>query len=363
MNFKLKYWILVVLVVFNLRLAAQETKIPVLVVANKSGDNISIIDYSNGNTLAILPTGIEPHEVEVSDNGRWAVVSNYGKRDKPGNTLSVYDLHSRSLYKTIDLGKHSSPHGMQWVKGTNSLFVTAEGSNHLLLVDIQNEAITLEMPTGEEVSHMVAVSPDLSKAFVPSIRTGNVAVFDLSTGSLLKHIYSGKGAEGIAVSPDGKEVWVTNRADNTITVFDSDRLEMIASIACADFPIRAKFTPDGRYFAVSNARSGDIAIFDANEKTLKTTVKLMPPPPSENDGNRYFAEFLETSVPIGIVIPDHQTLVVANTRSDVVTLINLESFQIQTHFVAGKEPDGVGFGYTIVRADENIGITPDRNNK
>lgn len=353
MNFKLKYWLLVVLVVFNLSLAAQENKIPVLVVANKSGDNISIIDYINGNTLAVLPTGTEPHEVEISDNGRWAVVSNYGKRDKPGNTLSVFDLYSRSYYKTIDLGRHSRPHGMHWVRGTSSLLVTAEGSNHLLLVDIQNEAITLELPTAEEVSHMVAITPDHTKAFVPSIRTGNVAVFDLADGSLLKHIYSGKGAEGIAVSPDGREVWVTNRADNTITVFDAETLETIGSIACADFPIRAKFTPDGRYFVVSNARSGDIAIFDSKDKILKATVKLMPPPPSESDENRYFADFQETSVPIGIVIPDNQTVVVANTRSDVVTLISLDSFGIITHYKAGKEPDGIGFGFTQATEQEN----------
>jgi len=34
---------------------------------------------------------------------------------------------------------------------------------------------------------------------------------------------------------------------------------------------------------------------------------------------------------------------VANTRSDAVTVISLETFEIMGHFAAGKEPDGISF--------------------
>src|SRR6056297_3402163 len=75
-----------------------------IIVANKSGDNVSFIEPESGNTIKILPTGYAPHEVEVSDDGNIAVVSNYGDRKNPGNSLSVYDLKTQSLEKTIDLG-------------------------------------------------------------------------------------------------------------------------------------------------------------------------------------------------------------------------------------------------------------------
>lgn len=315
----------------------------VLIVSNKSGNDVNFIDRVSGEVLAVLPTGIEPHEVEVSDDGTIAVVCNYGNREEPGNSLSVYDVASLSLITTIDLGRHTRPHGMQWINGTRHILVTAEGSQSLLVVDIESRKILMEIQTQEDVSHMVAATPDFKKAFVPSIRTGNLAVLNLETCKLTDHIYSGEGAEGIDVSPDGKEVWVTNRGENTITVFDAESLKKLATIPCADFPIRAKFTPDGSRFVVSNARSGDMAVFDVSSRQLIAKIKMRPPPPSATDQTRYFAEFEGTSIPIGLVVPDNKTVYVANTRSDVVTRIDLEKLEITGHFAAGKEPDGIGF--------------------
>jgi YVTN family beta-propeller protein len=315
----------------------------IIVVASKSGNDVYLIDRASGETLAIMPTGLEPHEVEVSDNGLIAVVCNYGDRENPGNTLDVYDLKAMELQKTIDLGQHTRPHGMQWITGTDNMLVTTEGSRHLLVVNVASGEIVKEMYTGEDVSHMVAATPDFKRAFVPSIRTGNVAVFDLETGNLITHIYSGRGAEGIDVSPNGKEVWVTNRADNTITIFDTQSLDVITQVPCSDFPIRAKFTPDGSRFLVSNARSGTIAVFDAAKKELIADIKLTPPLPDDTDAERYFAEFEGTSIPIGLIVPDNKTAYVANTRSDAVSIIDLEKLEITGHFPAGREPDGINY--------------------
>jgi YVTN family beta-propeller protein len=314
----------------------------IIIVANKSGNDVHFIDRGTEDTLAVLSTGLEPHEVEVSDDGKIAIVCNYGDRENPGNTLSVYDVEKLELIKTINLGMHTRPHGMKWMKGTSKMLVTTEGSKHLLIVDIEKGEIVEELFTDQEVSHMVGVTPDLKKAFVPSIRTGNVTVFDLETKELIAQIYSGAGAEGIDVSPDGKELWVTNRGENTIAIFDTETLELIDKIPSADFPIRAKFSPDGKLFLVSNARSGTIAVIDVKERTLIKDIKLITP--SQHSGDeRYFSDFEDTSIPIGLVVPDNKTAYVASTRADVVAVICLETFEITGFLNAGKEPDGISF--------------------
>lgn len=314
-----------------------------LVVANKSGDDISLIDRATGKTIKMLPAGLQPHEAEVSPDGKFAVVSNYGERGNPGNTLTVYNIVKGEVVKTIDLGDNTRPHGMDWLNGTSKILVTTEGSNSLLLIDIESGEIENRMNTQQEVSHMVAATPDAKFAFVPSIRTGNVTVFNLETGELMKQLYSGEGAEGVDVSPDGEELWVTNRAENTIAVFSIERMELIKKIECGDFPIRGKFSPNGEYFVVSNARSGDVAVFNAREKKLIKKIKLTPPVPEDEDPERFFSEFEGTSVPIGLVIPDNNYVYVANTRSDVVTVIDLNRMEITSHFEAGKEPDGINY--------------------
>ncbi len=314
-----------------------------LIVASKSGDDVYFIDRQSGEVMLILPSGREPHEVEVSDNGRIAVVSNYGDREQAGNTLSVYDVPEGRLIGVIDLGEHTRPHGMQWITGTDRLLVTAEGSRSLLVVDATRLEVVNAFYTEQDVSHMVAATPDFRLAFVPSIRTGNVTVFDLENGDLIAQVYSGRGAEGIDVHPDGHEVWVTNRADNTITIIDTQSLEVLDVLDCEDFPIRAKFTPDGRYFLVSNARSGDIAVFDTGDRKQLASIRLTPPVPEGADETRYFAEFEGTSIPIGLVVPDNSRAYVANTRSDAVSIIDLESMRIVGHFDAGREPDGISY--------------------
>ena len=314
-----------------------------IIVANKSGDDIHFIDRESGETLLVLPTGREPHEVEVSGDGRIAVVTNYGDREATGNTLSVYDVLDGTLVRTIDLGEHTRPHGLWWMGDTDRVLVTTEGNRTLLVVDAVRGEVVRALNTEQDISHMVAATPDLTRAFVPSIRTGNVTVFDLDSGELLAQVYSGAGAEGIDVHPEGHEVWVTNRADNTIAIIDTESLEVLDTIVSEDFPIRGKFTPDGRYFLVSNARSGDIGVFDTADRELVASITLTPPVPEGVDETRYFSEFEDSSIPIGLVAPDNNTAYVANTRSDAVSIIDLKTMTIAGHYASGREPDGINF--------------------
>ncbi|MDX9847879.1 MAG: YncE family protein [Tenuifilaceae bacterium] len=316
----------------------------VLIVSHKTDNTVYFINRETGYTLKVLETGLEPHEVEVSDDGTIAVVCNYGNREVAGNTLSVYDIKAAALLRTIDLGEHTRPHGMQWIAGTQKMLVTAESTNNLLVVDVAKGQVERAIGTEQPVSHMVAANIDFTVAFVPSIRTGYVTVIDLVGDSIIAQVYSGKGAEGAAVSPNGKELWVTNRADNTITVFDTKTFTSIQTLDCGDFPIRIKFTPNGSKVLVSNAQSADVAVFDAFQKTLLAKVKLTVPLPEEVDDERFFAkEFKESSIPIGLVVPHNSSAYVANTNADLISEINLETYEIVRHFPTGKQPDGIGF--------------------
>jgi YVTN family beta-propeller protein len=322
----------------------------VIIVAHKTDNTIHIIERKSGKTLHILETGIEPHEVEVSDDGRLAVVCNYGNRETAMNTLTVFNIENASAVRTINLGEHTRPHGMQWIAGTSKMLVTAESTNNLLVVDIETGEVVRVIGTDQPVSHMVAATPDSRVAFVPSIRTGNVTIIDLESDTIIAQVYSGKGAEGAAVSPCGKELWVTNRSDNTLTIFDTKTYEVLDSLECGDFPIRIKFTPDGSKVLISNAQSADVAIFDALNKKLLAKVVLAVPLPEETDEERFFAkEFKGSSIPIGLVVPHNNTAYVANTNADLVSEIDLVDFKITRHFTTGKQPDGVNFSKIVPR--------------
>jgi len=321
-----------------------ENQNDMILVANKTDNTLHFIDVETSETLHILETGLEPHEVEITSDGKFAVVTNYGTNENPGNSLSVYDLTEFRVLKTIDLGEHTRPHGIQAFGESHKMLVTTEGSKSLLLVDLESGSIEMAVNTTITVSHMVAATSDFKRAFVPSISTGKVTVIDLENEKVIEQLYSGMGAEGIDITPNGKEVWVSNRDDNTVAVFDIETLELLHTLDCEDFPIRLKFTPDGSKALVSNARTGDVAVFDANKKTLLATIKMDVPLPDEVDDERYFSrQFEGSSIPIGIVVPNNQKAYVANTNADLVSEIDLDTYTITRHFPTGKQPDGINY--------------------
>ena len=70
-------------------LAAPIARADVLLVGNKSAHTLWAIDLASGEMRAEFDTGAGPHEVEVSSDQRYAVVSNYGEREAAGNSLTV----------------------------------------------------------------------------------------------------------------------------------------------------------------------------------------------------------------------------------------------------------------------------------
>src|SRR5690349_16103477 len=101
-----------------------------LVVANQQGASATVLDAATMKTVATVPVGLGPHEVAVSHDGRWAVVTNYGDRTTQGNTLSVIDLTAATpmVARTIDLGEYHRPHGIAFVGIGDKLVVTSETS-------------------------------------------------------------------------------------------------------------------------------------------------------------------------------------------------------------------------------------------
>jgi YVTN family beta-propeller protein len=314
-----------------------------LLVANKTDNTVDLVTIATGESRATLPTREGPHEIAVSPDGRTAVVSNYGRREAPGSSLTVIDVASGTVTGTVELGEHTRPHGLAWLD-EDRLAVTTEGSAHLLVVDPHRGEIIMAVGTDQEISHMVAVTPDGRRAFVANIGSGTVTVIDLAEGRKLGDIATGEGAEGIAVTADGSEVWVTNRSADTLTVVDPATLEIVETIACESFPIRVAMTADGARALVSVARSGEVVALDARVRRETVRAKLDLSALPESTTRLFGDQFGDSPVPVGLVIaPDGRTAWVAATQADAVVVIDPENLAVKGLIKAGKEPDGMAY--------------------
>ncbi len=314
-----------------------------LVVANKSDATVDLVDLESGRSVATLPTGRGPHEVAVSPNGRAAAVSDYGDRQNPGASLTLIDVAGARVVATIRLGPHGRPHGLAWISD-RLLAVTTEGSAHLVVVDVPERRIHGAVETGQEVSHMVALTPEGRRAFVANIGSGSVTAIDLERGVKLADVATGDGAEGIAVTPDGREVWVGNRGADSLTVLDAASLEILATLPCPGFPIRVAITPDGARALVSAARSGEVVLFDVPARKEIRRGKLDFATVADAAQRLFGDRFGASPVPVGLVVsPDGATAWVAATQADVVAAIDVATLEVRALLQAGREPDGMAW--------------------
>lgn len=311
-----------------------------LIVLNESDANASLIDARERTSRGVFATGVGPHEVAVSPDGRLAVVADYGEQ-QPGSTLTVLDTTSGALVRKIDLGAPRRPHGIQF-EDARHVIVTAEASDAILRVDVLAGRVVDVLPTEQKVSHMVVLTPDRKRAFVANIASNSVSAIDLASGSILAQIATGNGSEAIDITPDGREVWVGNRAADTLSVIDARSLAVVATLPCAKFPIRLKITPGGKHALVSCAQSGDVAVFDVAKRTELRRIPMALDLVA-NTSDRLL-QFDGSPVPIGLLIrPDGQRAWVANTNADLVTELDLATWSISARIPTGKQPDGLGW--------------------
>lgn len=308
-----------------------------LLVGNKSGHTLWALDIASGERLASFETGRGPHEVEVSPDRRLAVVSNYGEREAPGNTLSVIDLEAGKVARVVDLGEDTRPHGMAFLPD-GRLAVTTEGSGRLLVVDPARGEVLQRIAVGEGVAHMVAVSHAGRFAWVTSISAGTLEKVDLEAGEVIGTVKTGAGAEGVGVAAQGREVWVTNRANDTISVVDADSLEIVATLASTGFPIRVAVTPDGAHALVTNARAATLAVFDVAKRASVATVQIADP-----EAKHQQTLLGDAALPIGIAVhPDGARAFVAISGANEVAVVETGTWQIVARWATGREPDALG---------------------
>ncbi|MGJ8537592.1 MAG: YncE family protein, partial [Parasphingopyxis sp.] len=176
----------------------------VLITGNKGEDTVSLIDLETGREYARLETGEQPHEIALSPDGQRAAVVAYG-----GATIDIFDIAQARRVDRIDLTPNRRPHGLLWLPD-NRLIATTEGSDSLTIVDLTDRSIS-QIATGQQGSHMVAVSAFFDRAYVANMGSGTVSVIDLVAGEKIADLEVGDTPEGLALSQDGSTLWVADR--------------------------------------------------------------------------------------------------------------------------------------------------------
>jgi YVTN family beta-propeller protein len=298
-----------------------------LAVVHKDVHQIGIYSAVDGAVRATLPTGEGPHEVAISGDGRWAVSTDYGAAGPGGNTLTVVDLRSAELARTIAL-PYVRPHGAKFLPDHKTLAVTAERDGKVVLVDVTSGTVTGELDTRARVSHMVSLSPDGRTAYTANIADGTLSIIPVD-GQPATIVPVGSQTEAVNTAPDGSTVWVGSNNTGKVFVVDVAAARVIDSVQTSGFPYRIDFTPDNRIAMVTNPDAGAVQLIDAATRRIVRTV-------ATGNGTQ----------PFGIAVaPDGTRAWITLRGSGEVIEMSLPAGVITQRFSTGPGtgPDGIAF--------------------
>jgi YVTN family beta-propeller protein len=326
-------------------------------VSNQNGD-ISVIDLATMKvTGTVDPQGKEPRGIGVTADGKLLVVAN-----REGGRIAVIDRASGKLLRHIPIG-------------ANPEFVRMRG--HLAFVSFEPES-TGQAPMRPVEASGAAAPPAEAGASAGKGGHGKdddddkkelaqVAVVDLDKGKVLRSIVSGHETEGIEFAVDGKHILVTNEADDNVAVHDiatGKQVKVIDTKPYGKRPRGVKRSPDGKSYVVTLEFANAFIVLDERYEVIKT-VKTADSPYGvsfNRAGDRLFVAAAKSKllqvfdtktwapvkdVPIGsrcwhfTFTPDDKSILLACGRSNEVVVVDAAKLEPVEHIADKDLPWGI----------------------
>jgi YVTN family beta-propeller protein len=312
---------------------AQEKAEPALVVVNQGDVDVSIVDPAVAKQVATVAEGtggVHGHEVAISPDGRLAYVPIYGSTGvgKPGidgHEMLVIDLATHKVSGQVDFGHGVRPHFPVYDTVSGMLYVTTELDQTVTVINPKTLKIVGSIPTGQQQSHMLAVSKDGRRGYTANVGPGTVSVLDMTGRKTIAVIPVSETVQRIALSADDKMVFTSDQTKPQLAVIDTATNKVKGWVALAGTGYGTASTKDGRWLLVAVPSAKQVAVVDLS--TLKVVRSIDVP-----------------STPQEILMrPDGKVAYVSCNTSGKVAAIDLAQWKVQSLIDAGKGADGLGW--------------------
>ncbi|MCX5834464.1 MAG: beta-propeller fold lactonase family protein [Deltaproteobacteria bacterium] len=139
-------------------------------------------------------------------------------------------------------------------------------------------------------------------AFVTDRSENTLSIIDISDGTLLQTVPTGRGPQGLALSHDGKLIYITQSLDDAVLVLSTSDFSTRKSITTAGAPTDISVSPDGQLLYV--ACHDRINVIRTADDTIVESISAV-------------------REPAGLALtPDGRILYVTSTVQGTLTVIN-----------------------------------------
>jgi DNA-binding beta-propeller fold protein YncE len=269
-----------VLAVGSGAVAVENTRGPLLLVANQGDHTLSFVDPAAGKQIGAIPVGgVTGHEVAVSRDNRFAYVPIYGdsgvgRPGTDGSIMSVIDLASRKIVHTVDFGHGVRPHMPLFEPVSGKLYVTTELDKAITVIDPNTFKIEGQIPTGAEQSHMLAVSHDGRRGYTANVGPGSVSVLDMVGRKTIAVIPVSGKVQRISISKDDRWVFTADQTQPRLAVIDTAANTVKEWVPLPSIGYGSTVTLDGKYVLVGLPSSKQVAVVDVSAMKAVRSVDV-----------------------------------------------------------------------------------------
>jgi DNA-binding beta-propeller fold protein YncE len=304
-----------------------------LLIVNQGDSNVSFVDPATARALGTVAEntpGIHGHEVATSPDGRIAYVPIYGSTGvgKPGlngRSMLVIDIATRKVIGKVDFGHEVRPHCVLYDPVSGMLYVTTELDKAVTIIDPQTLKIVGTIPTGQEQSHMLALSSDGSRGYTANVGPGTVSVLDMKARKTLAIIPISKDTQRISVSRDDSMAFTADQTQPRLAVIDTAANKVKSWINLPAVGYGTASTQDGRWLLVAMPSANKVAVVDLQKLKVARTIDV-PPAPQEV-----------------LMRPDGKVAYVSCSGNGRVAAIDLVGWKVQDIIPAGNGADGLAW--------------------
>lgn len=322
-----------------------------LVVVNKSDNTVSFIDVGSAKIIGTLPTGKGPHELIISDDGKWAVSTDF----VGGDSLTVFDIENMKVARTIPLPKYPGPHGISFLPNqlsmkNDTVVFTSGKSRHVGIANIHTGLVSEGIKTAQNTTHMLAIDHQDKALYTTNIRSNTITQIDLQEAAVLRHIKTDAMPEAININQAKRQLWYGANQDGLVAVLDLSSKKELAKFKGFSFPYRVLFSPSNKQAMVPDFRNHNVRFFNVN--TLKEIGNLALEEGAGPQGITLHRHVSETGNPkISGQYANQEVAYLSLNLKNKVVAIDINTQKIIATFPTGNNPDGVGHSPLVLTQD------------
>lgn len=217
-------------------------------IANKldwsmgTGEDRTHMIYVTANGKRIYTTNVSSGTVSILVDTLISFMPPPGMKPPVGNSPPSFARPRANWNQTI-VKTARGAEGFDVSPDSTELWTASAEDGFIYVINLKSKKLTDKIDAKVLGANRLKFTPNGKLAFISSLRSGTLFIYDVKSHKEVKQLNIGHGASGIVMDPDGSRAFVACTPDNYVAVIDLKTLEVIHRI-----DVRQE--PDGLAWAI-----------------------------------------------------------------------------------------------------------------